>query len=140
MPERQGSSAWNDVLANPSGQVRLIQRAAGKRQDESDDLFFGSLEAEAIQAKDEVHRLEGDALVPIDEGMVLGETEAVPRGEGGKVGARVVGEPVPRPLQGRRQEATVAEAEGATVCLDLIIVDGEDVHDREPARLDHFAS
>ena len=140
MPERNRTSAWSDVLTKPRGQIGFLQLAAGKKENESDDLFLCSRDAKAIQAKEEVHRLEGDALVSIYEGMVLGETESVGCGERGKVGPRVVVESVLWPLQSRFQEPAVSEAEGATMRSDLIGMDREDLYDREPARLGHFAN
>ena len=86
MSEGVSKSARSDVLTKPSGQIGLTQLATGKGEDESDDLFFGGLDTKAIQSEEEIHRLEGDTLVSIDERVILGETESVCRGQGGEIG------------------------------------------------------
>jgi hypothetical protein len=73
----EGGSARGDVLTEPGSKIRLIQLAAGEREDQNDDLFLGCFNAKTVQPEEEIHGLECDALVPINERMVVGETESI---------------------------------------------------------------
>ena len=84
--------------------------------------------------------MECDALVPVHERMVVGETESIGCSQGGKVCVRVVVEPVSRTFDGRLQETPVPQSKGPAVSLDLIRMDGEDVYESEPTGFDHLAS
>lgn len=57
-------------MSEPTGESGLIKVAAREREDESHDLLFGSINAEAVQAEEEVHGLEGDTFVSVHEGVV----------------------------------------------------------------------
>ena len=124
MPGLEGGSARSDVLTKPGGEIVLIQLAAGEREDQNDDLFLGCFNAEAVQPEEEIHGLECDALVPINERMVVGETESIGCSQGGKIRVRVVVEPVSRTFDGRLQETPIPESKGPAVSLDLIRMDG----------------
>ncbi len=128
------------MLPKPGSEIGLIELPAGEREDQSDDLFLRCINAEAVQPKEEIHCLEGDTLVPVNERMVLGEAKTIGCSKGGKVCVRVVVEPVLRALNGRFQEAPVSESEGAAVNSDLIRMDGENVYESEPPGFDHLAS
>jgi hypothetical protein len=140
MSELEGRSARSDVLTKPGSKIGLIQLSAGERENQCDDLFLRGFNAEAVQPEEEIHGLEGDALVPVNEGMVVGETESIGCSKGRKIRVRVVVKPVSRTFDGRLQETPVPESKGPAVSLDLIRMDGEDVYESEPTGFDHFAS
>lgn len=128
------------MVAEPVGEGGLIEGASRQRQDEGDDLFLGGIYAEAVQAEEEIHGLEGDALVAVHEGMVAGESKPIGGRECRKIGVGFVSESVSRAFESRFKEAPVPKAERSAMSLDLISVDGEDVNRRKPTRLGHLAS
>ncbi len=69
------------VFSKPLGYLRLLQVASGQVEDEAHHFRFLRVDAQAVQSKEDVHRLEGDPLVAIDEGMVPSKTEPVGRRE-----------------------------------------------------------
>ncbi len=128
------------MIAEPSSQRRLIEITTCQSEHGGDDFFLGNVDAEAVQAQEEIHGLKGHALVSIAEGMVARDAEAVGRGQSRKVGVRVVVKSVAGPLERRFEEPTVAQSDSASVGLDLIRVDGEDVGGSQPTRLIHLES
>ena len=128
------------MLAEPGGEIGLIELPTGERENQDNDFFLRCFNAEAVQPEEEIHGLESDALVSIDERMVVGEAESIGRGEGGKIRVRVVVEPVSGTFDGRLQETPIPESKGPTVSLDLIRMDGEDVYESKPTGFDHLAS
>jgi len=140
MPGPKGQSARNDVLADPGGEIGFIELTTGERENQNDDFFLWCFNAGAVQPEEEIHGLECDALVSINERMVVGEAESIGCGEGGKIRVRIVVEPVSRTFEGRLQETPIPESKGPTVSLDLIRMDGEDVYERKPTGFDHLAS
>ena len=82
------------MLPEPASEVWFIELAGGKRKDQSHNLLLRGLDAETVQAKKEIHGLERDALVPINEGMVVGKAKPVCRGERGEIRIRLVMDPV----------------------------------------------
>ena len=115
------------MATEPSSEAGLIEVSTRQRHDNGNDLFLGGVNAEAVQTEEEIHGLEGDAFVPIHEGVVIGKTKAIGSRESGKVSVWVVMEPVAGSFEGRFQETTVAESKRAPVSLDLIGVDSQDV-------------
>jgi hypothetical protein len=95
-----GESARRDVLTEPGSETGLIEVSTRQRQDHGNDLLLGGFNAEAIQAEKEIHGLEGDAFVPINEGMVIGQTESICGSESGKVCVSVVMKSVARSFEG----------------------------------------
>jgi len=87
------------VLTEPGSEAGLIEASTRQRQDRGNDLFLGGFNAEAIQAQEEIHGLEGNAFVPIHEGVVVGQAEAICSSESGKVCVRVVMKPVARSFE-----------------------------------------
>ncbi len=65
------------MLSKPVREAGLIDVSAGEREDNGDDLFLRRFNAKAVQTEEKIHGLEGDALVPVDERMVVGETETI---------------------------------------------------------------
>ncbi len=57
-------------MAEPVGQGGFVEVTARQRKDGGDDLFFGRINAEAVQTEEEIHGLKGDALVAVHEGMI----------------------------------------------------------------------
>ena len=88
------------MLTEPSSEVGLFELSTRQRQDRGDDFFLGGVNAEAIQAEEEIHGLEGDPFVPVHEGVVVSQTEAIRSSKSGKIGVRVVVEPVARSFEG----------------------------------------
>jgi hypothetical protein len=66
---------------------------SGKREDQGRDLFLRGLDAESVQSQEEIHGLERDALVSVNEGMVVGEAKAVGSGEGREICVMIIMEP-----------------------------------------------
>lgn len=95
------------------------------------DESIGSLgvrrDAQAVDREKGIGRGEGDALVAVDEGMVL--REAFPKGRRflDEVGV-ITGL---RAEQGGFEQAEVADASGAAVAFYLVVVDGERFGKRE---------
>lgn len=88
------------MLTEPGSEAGLIEASTRQRQDHGNDLFLGGFNAEAIQAEEEIHGLEGNAFVPVHEGVVVSQTKAICSSESGKVGVRVVMNPVARSFEG----------------------------------------
>jgi len=128
------------VLTKPGSEIRLIEFPASEREEKSDNLFLWCFNAEAVQPKEQIHGLESDPLVPINEGMVLGEAKTIGCCKGGKICVRTVVETISRAFDGRLQETPVSESEGTAVSFDLIRMDCENVYESEPPGFDHLAS
>ena len=109
-------------------------------EDDRHDLLFGGVDAEAVQAQEEVHGLEGHALVSVHEGVVLGNPKAVCCSQRRKISVCLVVEAVSRTFESGFQEPAVTKAKGSAVSLDLIGVDREDVDGGKPTWLGHLAS
>ncbi len=62
--------ARRNVLTKPGSETGLIEVTTRKREDRGDDLFFWCFDEEAVQTEEDIHGLEGDALVAIHEGVV----------------------------------------------------------------------
>jgi hypothetical protein len=73
------------VPTNPVSKLGFVELAGCKGQDKRNDRFLGGFNAEAVQPEEEIHGLEGNALVPINKWMVLGKAKAIGRGERGEV-------------------------------------------------------
>ena len=83
MPGLKGQSARNSVLAEPGGEIGFVELPTGERENHDDDFFLRCFNAEAVQPEEEIHGLESDSLVSVNERMVVGEAESIGRGEGG---------------------------------------------------------
>ena len=78
------------MLADPVSKLGFIQFAGCEGQDERNDRFLRGFNAEAVQPEEEIHGLEGDAFVPGNERMVVGETIAIGSCERSEVWVRTV--------------------------------------------------
>jgi hypothetical protein len=78
------------VLTDPASKLGFIELAGCEGQDERYDRLLGGFDAEAVQPEEEVHGLESDAFVPVNERMVVGETKAIGRSERSEVWVRAV--------------------------------------------------
>ena len=87
------------MLPEPGCEAGLIEASRRQRQDHGNDLFLRGFNAEAVQPKEEIHGLEGDAFVSIHERVVVGQTEAIGGSKSGEVGVGVVMEPVARSFE-----------------------------------------
>lgn len=96
------------MVTEPGGEGRLIKVASGQCEHGGHNLGFGCIDAEAVKAEKEIHGLEGDALVAVDEGVVLREAEAIGGGKGSAIGALIVDEEVSRALKCRLEEGPIA--------------------------------
>ena len=83
----------------PRSQLGFLKLASGKREDYGYDLFLRGLNSEAVQAKEEIHGLERDAFVSVDEGMIVGEAKAVCCGQRREICTRIIVKPVSGPLE-----------------------------------------
>ena len=128
------------MIAEPGGQGGLIQVATRQSAKGRYDFFFANIDAEAIQAEEEVHGLKGHALVSVEERMVTCDTESAGCSECREVGIGLVAESVARAPESGLEQATVTHADSASMGLDLIGMDGEDVDRCEPPGLAHLAS
>lgn len=79
-----------------------------------------------VEDEEHVGGDEADALVPIDERVVLDESVSVGGGEGGDIGIRFVSPSIPGASDGRVQQAFIAEAQLPSVGPDLIRMSGLD--------------
>jgi len=98
------------VLSDPVSELGFIQFAGCEREDESDDLLLGGFDAKAVQAEEEIHGLESDAFVPVNERVVLGKPEAISRSEGGQICVGTVMELVLRALKCRFKETSISKS------------------------------
>jgi hypothetical protein len=130
----------SDVLSKPDSEIGLIELPAGEGEDEDDNLFLRCFNAKAVQAKEEIHGLKSDALVPVNKGVVLGKAKTICCSKGGQIRVRAVVEPVSRTFDSRLQKTPVSESKGPAVSFDLIRMDCEDVYESEPAGFVHLAS
>jgi hypothetical protein len=128
------------VLTDPVGKLGFVELAGCEREDERHDLLLGGFDAEAVQAEEEIHGLEGDAFVSVNERVVVGEAKAIGRGERGKIFVRTVVESVLWALECRFEETPISKSEGAAMGFDLIRVDGENVYESKPTGFNHLAS
>jgi hypothetical protein len=88
--------------------VREIELSSFQRpDDELVGIVVVEVEHDAVHAQEHVGRRERDALVPIDEGMVLGDAEPVGGGELSKVRVWFVVVPVSRSLEGGLEESPI---------------------------------
>ena len=110
------------MLAEPGGEIGLMEFPTGEKENQNDDFFLCCFNAEAVQPEEEIHGLECDALVSVNERMVMGEAESIGCGEGGEIRVRVVGEPVSRTFEGRLQETPIPESKGPTVLGTSVFV------------------
>jgi hypothetical protein len=79
-----------------------------------------------VEDEEDVGGDQADALIPIDERVVLEESVSVGGGEGGKVGIRFVPPSILGASDGGLQEALSAEAESSPMGPDLIRMSGLD--------------
>ena len=121
------------MAPEPLSERWLIELPAGEGQDDCDDLFLRRIDPKAVQPEKEVHRLEGDALVAIQKGMVARESESVRSCERREVRLGLVAKQVARAFQRRVQQSPISNSERAAVGLDLIRVYAEHVDRGDPA-------
>lgn len=76
--------------ADPISKPGFIEVAGCKGQDKRNDRFLGGFNAEAVQPEEEIHGLESDTFVPVNERMVVGEAKAIGRCERSEVWVRTV--------------------------------------------------
>ena len=134
------ASAWGGMVSKPGSELMFIQLAAGQSQHQADNHLLRSIDLHPIQAEKEVHGLERDTLVPVDEGVVSRDPKPIGGGQSAEVRSRFIREPVSRPAEGGVQETPVPQPERSTMLPDLVSVHGEDYRLREPTGLLHFAS
>lgn len=127
---RRPELAGGDALSKPGSQGCLIEVATCQSKNGRRDLLLGGIDAVAVQAQEEVHGLECDALVSVEERMITRDAKAVCCSKGREVGIRLVSKLIARALQGRLEEPVVTQADSAPVGLDLVGVDCEKVDGR----------
>lgn len=133
-------SARDDVFPEPGSEAQLVEVAARQGEDGTYDLFFGGIDAKPVQPEEQIHGLEGHALVAVDKGVVLGDAEAVCRGQRREIGLGIVTKSISGALEGGLQESAIPKAVGSAMSLNLVRMDGENMRDNEPTRFGHLAS
>jgi hypothetical protein len=108
------------VLTDPVSQLGFVELASCEREDKGHNLFFGGLDPKAVQPEEEIHGLESDPFVPVNERMVVGETKAICRCKFGEVCRRTVVESVPWALKCRFKETPISKSGRAAMRFDLI--------------------
>ena len=114
------ASAGVDVFSEPESEALLIEVAARQGEDGAYDQFLWGIDSKPVQSEEQIHGLEGHALVPVDKGVVLGNAEAVCCSQGHKIGLGLVVESISGPLKGGLQESPIPKAEGSAMSLNLI--------------------
>ncbi len=128
------------MTAEPIGKGGLLELPTREGEDEKHNLFFRSLDTEPVQTKEQIHGLEGDALVAVDKRMVLRKPVPVGCCQSEQIRSRIVLKPVSGPFQSRLEKITIPKSERTAVGLDLVGVDRKDVGGRQPDGLAHLAS
>ncbi len=113
------------MVAKPGGEFCFIQIAAGEGQHQAYNLFLRCIDSQAVQAEKEVHGLECDTLVPVDEGVVSGNPKPIGGGQTAEVRSGFILETVSWPAEGGVQKTLVSEPEGASMRFDLVSVHGK---------------
>jgi len=113
----------NGVLPKPGGECSLIERPTRKSEDKRHNFFLRSVNAKAVQPQEEVHGLESNPLISVDEGIVLRNPESIGCSEIAEVSCGLIVEAITRSIQSELQEPTIPESERAAVAPDLISMD-----------------
>ena len=128
------------MLTDPFSKLGLVELAGCEREDKSYYLFLEGFDTEVVQPEEEIHGLESDAFVPVNERMVVGETKTIGRGKRGKIGVRTVVVSVFGTFKRRFKETPIPKSGRAAVRFDLIRMDGKNMYESKPTRFGHFAS
>jgi len=128
------------MVPKPGREFCFVQFAAGEGQHQAYDLLLRRINSQAAEAEKEVHGLECDTLVPVDEGVVSRNPKPIGGGQTKEVRSRLILEPVSWPAEGGFQKTLVSEPERASVRFDLVSMHGNNKRHREPPGLLHFAS
>src|ERR1051326_5377464 len=136
-PERLGGL---DMSPNPIGQFGLGERA--RRDGEHDQRRFRLIRDQplAVEAKKQRGGDEGDALVAVDEGMILGKAESIARGQARRIGDAFVSKQILRPRQSGLEQPRIAQTIGAAMLGDAFAVQQLEGLAVEPNGLAHLAS
>src|SRR5690606_40769418 len=78
-PERENASSFLKTVGDPAPKAFLSHLARGERHDDACRLRLIWYKSNPVLAQEGNHRDKGDALVTIDERMVLGEAERISR-------------------------------------------------------------
>ena len=119
-------------LAEEDRDVGLRAMAAGDAEHEVDELVVAGADTNAVQPKEGEAACQPDALVAVDERVVLDEMEQIRSGllRKGRV-QELAFERHLRHRERRLEEATVADAQRPSVATHLVSVDGEYLIERE---------
>jgi hypothetical protein len=128
------------MLSEPNGQLGFWQFTRGKSENQADHFGLLRVDLESVEAEEDVHCLEGNALVPVDKGMISSESKPVGCCEIEEIGLRFVEEPISGSVQSRIEEALVSQAKRSAMLVDLAGVNRTDHDGVEPPRLRHLAS
>jgi hypothetical protein len=77
------------VLSDPGRELLLGDFACGQGEDDRDRFRLIDVESQAVQVQAEADAEKRGALVPVDDGMVLGQSVAVAGRESRYVGVAV---------------------------------------------------
>ncbi len=122
---------------HPVGERFLRAAAARHGQHHGDNLVLGHLQVPPVEAEEDDHGQETDALVPVAVGMVGPEAVAVRRGEGCQIALGVIGLLVPGARERRLQRVLVTHAVKAAVLAQLLGVNRVDHEPVDPDRFRH---
>jgi hypothetical protein len=128
------------MLPEPVGQLGFWQLPGGKSEDQADHVRLLGFNSKSVEAKEDIHGLEGDTLVPIDERMIPRDTKPVGCRQVREIGLGFVVEPNSGSLQSGIEETGIPQPKRSAVLLDLTGVDRANHGGVEPPRLLHLAS
>ena len=123
------------MVTKPVSQGLLLDATRGHTQNKPNDIGLRGLYPVTVQAQEDIHHLEGYALVAIHKRMVACQPVAVSGRDPGQVGAGLVSPPVARALERRFEQTFIAQSERSSVLTNLVDVDGQHHSTVDPAGL-----
>src|SRR5690606_41614504 len=125
------------MAANPLSELRSAQSTVRETQHRVHDLWFRCFNLEPVEDQEHVGGGERNALVPVEEGVILGKTEPVLRGELRQVGVGLVCPHLVWTSQGGIEWARITHPEPTAMLAHLIGVQCFDDRSIQPDRLVH---
>ena len=128
------------MVSEPGGQFGFWQVTRGKGENQVHHFWFLCLNWESVEAEEHVHGLEGQALVPVQEGVVLSEPNTIGCCEIKDIGLGLLMETISGSVQLRVEKTLISQSKGSAMLSNLAPMDSSDHVGIEPPRLLHLAS
>jgi hypothetical protein len=96
------------MLSQPLSQSGFLKFTGSQGENDAHHLGLLGVNAQTVQSKEDVHGLERNSLVAVDERVIAGEAESVRGCEIDEVGLGLVMKSIPRPSQSRIKKALVS--------------------------------